>query len=671
MQYAAYVGRVGALAIALGIGSAIAGPHIASADPGSSTGSASRSDHKSDARSSDTRHAPRALRSAGAAQLNSETQTGSAAKDSTPKKRASKATKTIKGTTKTVVAASSVDMTSSAKSDVKVVISEHDGTTSTVKDTVSAVGPGPYDVGVKETDTKDTTTESTTVDNGVDVTPKSNTDPDDGGSTSGTQAPTTGTGTGYEDTGGGKGSSSGSSNSSSTSTPTATVTVASVTPSGATVRPLHNVVLGVLGLFGYHPAGGASNNPILAGLWGTYRRIESVFDNSSPRITGAQVVGTTITADGRTAVTLSVTTTDLDGNALRYSTKNGADGTLTANADGTFTYVAAAGYTGSDTITITANDDRRFHFHGLLSFLRPNWGHTSAAKLTVTVSRSTAPTNAAPVIDVVTSTPGKGNTWTVTVAAHDTDSADTLSYTVAAVDADHVTVNATGQAGVYTVTVSDTAWAAANPGAQVGITSSVDDGHHEPAVRTDVVGTVNNAGSLDLGTLDAGDIPALPAGVTYLDATSTGYTIELTRSDGKIDRMATVDRADGSGHTFMLDHLPVGVTYTTLSRKPAGTVVLLRSDGQAVAVGAGGTIETGVIPAGDYHYFTRFYVNVQFETISGNWYYYQLDWSEKSNSASVELDAELTDPQEMPWGYADDDGPLRLVRSDGLSIEIN
>ena len=65
--------------------------------------------------------------------------------------------------------------------------------------------------------------------------------------------------------------------------------------------------------------------------------------------------------------------------------------------------------------------------------------------------------------------------------------------------------------GTYTVTVTDTAWAAANPGARVYVTVTArrtNDDHEDGGPS----GTVNNAAVL--GAFDILNVAALPAGVS-------------------------------------------------------------------------------------------------------------------------------------------------------------
>ncbi|MCF6390999.1 Ig-like domain-containing protein, partial [Mycobacterium sp. MBM] len=59
---------------------------------------------------------------------------------------------------------------------------------------------------------------------------------------------------------------------------------------------------------------------------------------------------------------------------------------------GTFTYTRDDNYTGPDQFTVTASDaDNCFHMHGLLGFLRPDWGHTDTATITVNVVGAETP----------------------------------------------------------------------------------------------------------------------------------------------------------------------------------------------------------------------------------------------------------------------------------------
>lgn len=328
-------------------------------------------------------------------------------------------------------------------------------------------------------------------------------------------------------------------------------------------RPLRQLVLGVLGLFGFNsnPAPGTTNNPILEGLWGAYRRIESALFNETPTVKSAEIIDRSLTEDGQLAVTLAVEFDDYDGDPLSYTTTDGTHGTLTRNLDGTYTYLTNPG-TGTDTVSIIARD-KGFHLHGLLGIFRPGGGHARTATLTLTIQSD----------DGVISTPGTGNSWTVGV---ENPGPDHRHLTLNVFEPKHVSV-VQDAAGNYIVTVTDTDWALANPGTQIMATATVTttnpDGEVETTTTTFAVGTVSNL------IAPSRDIPALPAGMTWLDADSASWRTVLVRSDGNAFSVG----GDGAYGPITIPDLPAGVTYTKVT---AGDqhFVLLRSDGVAVAV---------------------------------------------------------------------------------------
>ena len=138
------------------------------------------------------------------------------------------------------------------------------------------------------------------------------------------------------------------------------------------------------------------------------------------------------------------------------------------------------------------------------------------------------------------------------------------------------------------MTVTDTAWAKANPGTQLNVTVTATDSHSAPVATTVAVGTVNNAAALGLGASGQTTIPALPAGVTYTKVAAGYYHTVLLRSDGQAVAVGGNNRGQTS-----IPALAAGVTYTDIAAGLEHTV-LLRSDGQAVAVGNNDSGQTSI-----------------------------------------------------------------------------
>ncbi|MBD2068139.1 tandem-95 repeat protein [Leptolyngbya sp. FACHB-671] len=117
------------------------------------------------------------------------------------------------------------------------------------------------------------------------------------------------------------------------------------------------------------------------------------------------------TTSGNAVTTVNVLTndTDLNGDALTVSSFTQAtNGTVVNNNNGTFTYTPAAGFSGADSFTYTANDGK---------------GGTSVGTVAVTVTPVvTPPVNTPPVAvpDAATTTSGSAVT-TVNVLTNDTD----------------------------------------------------------------------------------------------------------------------------------------------------------------------------------------------------------------------------------------------------------
>ena len=164
------------------------------------------------------------------------------------------------------------------------------------------------------------------------------------------------------------------------------------------------------------PAPGApADSPLLWAVLGWVRR---QFFNETPAIT--HTVGA---PDALGNIKITLNQTDEDGDALTYTATNGTQGTVIVNPDGhSLTYDPNQGATGNDTFAVTATDaNSDLHIHGLpglinaLSFgLLGDAGHTTTVSITV-------PTNSPPVANNDSATVLEGGTTTIALTGNDTD----------------------------------------------------------------------------------------------------------------------------------------------------------------------------------------------------------------------------------------------------------
>ncbi|MEN4476027.1 Ig-like domain-containing protein [Mycolicibacterium cosmeticum] len=171
---------------------------------------------------------------------------------------------------------------------------------------------------------------------------------------------------------------------SATDLPSVTATITAVNPAPSRPSsPLRTFVLNALGAFGFNPEPGHTNNPVLQAIWNGYRKLEAIFDNIAPDIDAVRVLGTRWTDDGYVAVDLAVDVSDYDGDPISTSTITGA--AFTKNLDGTFTYLATPGYSGTDTVYIGATDSGN-HYHQGTTIFDYTGNHTRVAAIAITVT---------------------------------------------------------------------------------------------------------------------------------------------------------------------------------------------------------------------------------------------------------------------------------------------
>lgn len=316
----------------------------------------------------------------------------------------------------------------------------------------------------------------------------------------------------------------------------------------AIINTAANVVKTVLASFAA-PTPGAPADPPL--LWAVLAVVRREFFNQTP-----EVNYTASKPDALGNITISLDQTDADGDTLDYTATNGDKGTVALNADGhSFTYTPTAGQTGTDTVTITASDARMAYIHGLpgllnaLSFgLLGDAGQTATANVTVTL-------NTPPTLTLTPSGPNQSTgAVTVTAVAVDADG-DPLSFTITPPAGGSGTVGTAtlidGATGTYAIVytpseqVRHTA-SADNAAPQTdSFTVTISDGHGATVTKTaDVAIAPGNAAPQFSTVSSSTDTDAIVTGTivfTDSDSDSLTYSGSVTTSKG-----SAVVHSDGS-----------------------------------------------------------------------------------------------------------------------------
>ena len=387
------------------------------------------------------------------------------------------------------------------------------------------------------------------------------------------------------------------------------VTAAPVSPIAALIAFPARIVTTVVGVLlspFLVPVGPAPTSPPLfwAVLGWVQRELQRTFFNRSP------VLGQPgdIDQDG-SVVTGSVTATDADGDPIAYSVapSTAQGGTVVVDQQGRFTYVAPQSWNGAsaltDTFTVTAVDSG-FHVHGLLGPFFGG-GHAATRDVTVTLA-SLAPRET-----------GVTDTWSITAPSGTTRTAVGPNGTLAI-------ASRTGGGTVadpYRVTVR-----VLRPGQDIPTESSaVGDFTFQPAVTVLADGTVAYStvdrsaggvpittttvvrpGSLDEVLKEEGD----PIGGVY-SVGNTGFQwTQIVRAGSPTETRVTVVRGDQPLQTHLhTGDIPQGTqpqiandgtVYYTLSvpgaagEPPSTHLVLMRPGGVVTRDGVGlGSVAIG------------------------------------------------------------------------------
>ena len=165
--------------------------------------------------------------------------------------------------------------------------------------------------------------------------------------------------------------------------------------------PVVQIVSGLLAAIGLNPA--ATNSPVaplspqtLLGVLELIRReIEHTFFNQAPNLQDTPI-GLSVDEGGSVDVD-TLPEFDGDGDRITYSVAapdqpgGPTNGTVTIVGD-TITYTPDDGYTGPDSFVVTASDaGSGFHLHGFDSIFNPRGAHTDTISVTVDVQDATGP----------------------------------------------------------------------------------------------------------------------------------------------------------------------------------------------------------------------------------------------------------------------------------------
>ena len=191
-----------------------------------------------------------------------------------------------------------------------------------------------------------------------------------------------------------------------------------------TVGVVHAVAAALLApIIGYGPAAPAHPPLLWAMLEFARREVQRTFFNRSPIAVRQEV--TLVLGPDRDNITSEFHVHDLDGDDVTYFVPaQGVPGgpqhgsVSVDQGTGSFTYTPDPGFTGTDTFRVMVSDAHtRPHLHGLLGLLRPDRGHTDSTTVTVNVLGGTV----APVTKDDLFTAEQGNAVVGNVLANDTD----------------------------------------------------------------------------------------------------------------------------------------------------------------------------------------------------------------------------------------------------------
>lgn len=398
---------------------------------------------------------------------------------------------------------------------------------------------------------------------------------------------------------------------------------------GAVVNAAAGVVAALLSPF-LGPGPGQPGQPpvtLFAVLDWIRREIARTFFNRSP-----QAVANVYSTSEDIGFSGNVMTNDIDAenDPLTASVVTGPDhGELTFNADGSFTYTPDANFNGTDTFTYRISDESDWHLHGLFGLFSRGHADTATATITVT-SVNDAPVSVDDSVTISEDHSAAGN-----LLANDTDVDSTPLTTELATAATHGTavVNADGS---YTYSPN------ANFNGTDTFTYAVSDG-----AATDT-GTVS---------VTVTSVPDTPVAVndtliTVEDAPLQFSPAQLLAndSDGDGDTLVTFVQAPAHGSLTLLGD--GSYTYTPESNFVGiDTFTYAASDGTAMSNVATVTVTVSEVNDAPVAQPDAWYAAEDFPGVIGN--VLDNDSDPENNSLTAEL---VSGPTNASAFYLDTDG---------------
>ena len=326
-------------------------------------------------------------------------------------------------------------------------------------------------------------------------------------------------------------------------------------------------------------------------VWAVLGWVRRQFFNEAPQFT--PTVGA---PDSSGKTTISLVNNDVDHDELTY-TASAQNGTVQIVGN-TVVYTPNTGFKGTDTVSITASDATNAHVH-LFSILTPDGGHTATKTVTI-VTENKAPVVTTSTVNTsytegqstpVTVDPGitvtdpdsttlTGATVTITAGK---DDGDTLAYN--AIDGNPVTGSYNSTTGILTLTGDATAgqyqealravtFAATTDNPTVAKTISVVVIDEADAASVAAAKTVAVAGVNDLPT-----ITTTPGSTAYTEGQPTPVAVDpgitITDTDTPLLTGATVIIISGEQPGDTLSYIPIAGNPITGSYNPATATLTL------------------------------------------------------------------------------------------------